>query len=62
MKRREREPLEKVCINLFEGDMNALQELHPRVGAGRAIRELVRSHILLVRQKATEDQRLKETA
>jgi hypothetical protein len=42
--------------------MNALQELHPRVGAGRAIRELVRSHILLVRQKATEDQRLKETA
>ena len=26
MKRREREPLEKVCVNLFEGDMHALQE------------------------------------
>jgi len=42
VRRREDLPLQKVTLNLYEGDMTFLQDLYPRIGAGRAIRRLVR--------------------
>lgn len=35
----------KHTLNLFEGDYQRLQELYPKLGAGRAIREVVRSYL-----------------
>jgi len=35
----------KVTLNLREGDMERLRELHPHTAAGEVIRLLVRRHI-----------------
>ncbi len=35
----------KVTINMREGDMDRLRELHPRTSAGEVIRLLVAKHI-----------------
>lgn len=51
-RKREVEDLEKVTLNLFKGDFKTLQDLHPYIGAGKAIRTLVRKHILTVKEKA----------
>ena len=45
MRRRETIEIEKVTLNLFKGDRFRLQDLHGRLGYGKVIRELVRSHI-----------------
>jgi hypothetical protein len=45
MRRKEDRPLQKVTLNLFDGDYAALQSLYPRPGAGKIIRELVRRHL-----------------
>jgi hypothetical protein len=45
MRRKEAYPLEKVTLNLREGDFDRLQILHGRLGAGKVIRELVIRHI-----------------
>ncbi len=38
--------LQKVTLNLREGDMERLRELHPELpGAGFVIRELVKKHV-----------------
>ena len=37
--------LQKVTLNLFEGDLERLQALYPDVGGGPIIRRLVRSFI-----------------
>lgn len=60
MRRMEREPLARHSIKLFSGDFETLQDLHPRLGAGKVVRELVRSHILkakeaVAQKKATVD-------
>lgn len=52
MKRKESEPLMKVCLNLYEGDFQRLQSLHPKVGAGKVIRTLVHSYLKTVTDKA----------
>lgn len=44
MKKREAFPLQKVTLNLFEGDFDWLRENNGRLGAGKVIRELVRAH------------------
>lgn len=54
MKRNAPYPLEKQSINLRKGDMAKLQELHPRLGGGRVIRELVIAHIDRVELKLEE--------
>lgn len=38
-------PITKHTLNLFEGDYQRLQELYPKLGAGRVIRDIVRSHL-----------------
>lgn len=43
--RREDYPVKKYTVNLFQGDLEALQELFPRAGASRVIRNLVRSFL-----------------
>jgi hypothetical protein len=45
MRRKEDRPLQKVTLNLFDGDYNQMQSLYPRAGAGKIIRELVRRHL-----------------
>lgn len=45
MKRRSDIPLQKVTLNLFEGDMSVLQEHYPRIGGSIAVRALVRKHV-----------------
>lgn len=44
MKKAER-PLSKVTINLFEGDMEKLQDLYPDVGASAIIRRLIEQYL-----------------
>lgn len=45
MRRKSDIPLEKKIFNLYVGDWDKLRNWHPRVGAARVIRELVRRHI-----------------
>lgn len=45
MRRKEIEPLEKRIVNFFKGDFDKLRDLHPRIGASKAVRLLVRDHI-----------------
>ena len=43
-KRKEDYPLEKVTLNLREGDWDWLKAMHGRLGASKVIRELVIGH------------------
>lgn len=54
MKRKSDYPLEKQTLNLRKGDFARLQELHPQLGAGRVVRELVVAHIDRVALKLGE--------
>jgi hypothetical protein len=45
VKRRSDIPLQKVTLNLFDGDMSVLQEHYPRIGGSIAVRALVRKHV-----------------
>jgi len=45
MRRKETYPLQKVTLNLREGDFERLRSLHGRLGAGKVIRELVMGHL-----------------
>jgi hypothetical protein len=45
MRRKSELPLQKVTLNLFEGDFSRLQDLHPDIGAGAVIRLIVRRHL-----------------
>lgn len=49
MARRKKDfPLQKVTLNLYEGEFDRLQELAPELGASHIVRELVHAHILRV--------------
>lgn len=45
MKRKAEKPLTKHTLNLFEGQCESLQRLHPRLGAAAVIRKLIDIHI-----------------
>lgn len=45
MKRKEDRPISKHTLNLYTGQLDKLQELHPRLGAAKVIRTLVDDHI-----------------
>ena len=45
MKRKEDQPLSKHTLNLYEGQLDKLQELHPRLGAAKVIRMLIKKHL-----------------
>jgi len=42
--RKEAYPLQKVTLNLREGDWEWLRQMHGSLGAGKVIRELVMGH------------------
>lgn len=44
-RRQETDPLQKVTMNLYDGDFARLSELYPSLGAGKIVRELVRAHL-----------------
>ncbi len=41
----EKEPVQKHTLNLYEGDFEAVQRMHPEIGASVVIRRLVRRYI-----------------
>jgi len=45
VKRKEDRPISKHTLNLYAGQLDKLQELHPRLGAAKVIRTLVDDHI-----------------
>jgi len=53
MKRKEEKPLTKHTLNLYQGQAEKLQELHPRLGAAYVIRKLVDRHIAEAEKLAT---------
>lgn len=50
MKRKESAPLTKHTIKLYSGQLDKLQELHPRLGASKVIRTLIDDHIRSVEE------------
>jgi hypothetical protein len=50
LRRKEDYPLEKVTLNLRDGDFSRLRHLHGRLGAGKVVRELVIGHIKRVEE------------
>lgn len=55
MIRKEARPISKHTLNLFEGQLEKLQELHPRLGGARVIRTLIDDHIRGVEQGAAQN-------
>jgi len=45
VKRKEEKPLSKHTLNLYAGQAERLQTLHPRLGAAYVIRKLIDKHI-----------------
>lgn len=56
MRRKEDYPLEKVTLNLRDGDFGRLRSLHGRMGAGKVVRELVMGHLNRVDAKLAESE------
>ena len=54
MKRKETAPLSKHTLNLYEGQLDKLQELHPRLGAAKVIRTLIDDHLRNVAEGAAQ--------
>lgn len=54
MKRKEDRPISKHTLNLYSGQLDKLQELHPRLGAAKVIRTLVDDHIRSVNEGAAQ--------
>ncbi len=54
MKRREDRPISKHTLNLYIGQLDKLQELHPRLGAAKVIRTLIEDHIRSVAEGAAQ--------
>lgn len=54
MRRKEDQPLQKVTLNLIEGDFAKLQEIYPRLGAGKVVRTLVHAHVRRIEETAQQ--------
>lgn len=54
MKRKEDRPISKHTLNLYKGQLDKLQELHPRLGAAKVIRTLIEDHIRSVAEGAAQ--------
>jgi len=54
VKRKETKPVTKHTLNLFEGQVEKLQSLYPRMGAAFAIRRIIDQHIEEIEGKAAE--------
>lgn len=51
MRRKSQHPLKKHTTNLYEGDMETLRTLHPELGAGMVLREVVRAYIRKIQEQ-----------
>lgn len=51
-KKKERFPLQKVTVKLFEGDFQEMAGLYPKTGANKIIRELIHRHIAVAKEMA----------
>jgi hypothetical protein len=54
MRRKEDYPLQKVTLNLRQGDFEYLRHLHGRQGAAKVIRRLVMGHIKRVEENIAQ--------
>lgn len=54
MRRKESRPIKKVSLNLFEDEFQKLRELHPRLGAGKVIREMVTAYLKRIEEEAAK--------
>lgn len=54
MQRKEVKPITKHTLNLYAGQLDKLQELHPRLGAAKVIRTLIDDHIRSVAEGAAQ--------
>ena len=45
MKRKEPYPIQKVTLNLREGDFDLLREWHGTLGAGKVVREIIKAYV-----------------
>lgn len=54
MKRKESRPLSKHTLNMYVGQLDKLQELHPRLGAAKVIRTLVDDHLRSIAEGAAQ--------
>lgn len=50
MRKKEDHPIQKVTLNLYEGDFQRLATLFPKAGASKIIRTLVRKFIVQVEE------------
>lgn len=49
--------MEKVTLNLFEGEFDKLRDLYGRQGGGKIVRDLVHSHLETIAKKMKERMR-----
>ena len=54
MRKREDHPLSRRTINYYEGDYEKLQSLYPRLGAGKATRDIIRAHLKMIEAAAAQ--------
>lgn len=54
MRKKEDHPIQKVTLNLYEGDYARIGDLFPRAGASKIIRTLVRKFIHQVEDQAQQ--------
>lgn len=54
MQRKETKPITKHTLNLYAGQMDKLQTLHPRLGAAKVIRTLIDDHIRTAEEGAAQ--------
>jgi hypothetical protein len=50
--RKEVEPLQRVTLNLFQTDYEAMQVAYNVIGPQKAIRNIIRAHVKRLRQRA----------
>lgn len=53
-RKREDFPIEKVSLNLYQGEFKKLTELYPRMGAGKVIRVMVHNLLRQVDEKTAQ--------
>jgi len=54
MRKREDRAIYKHTLNLYKGDYVRLQDLYPRIGAAKAIRDIVHAHIRKIEENAAQ--------
>tara|TARA_R110000868_G_scaffold134284_4_gene346201 strand:+ start:634 stop:840 length:207 start_codon:yes stop_codon:yes gene_type:complete len=53
-RRKETLPIQKCTLNLYAGEFAKLQELYPRAGAAKVVRELVHAHLRNIEEQVAQ--------